>query len=443
MELGAWGIIKEAPSLLALIPLILYIILAFNEKIKTIISLLLCIVIGAILTGQGVLEIGSAFAGALDSTLGQIGLIIALGTAVGAIMSETGVSRVLCRWIINGIGVNTQKKAIIALEICCVVVCALLGTLNGGIAIIIPVLVPVMAAVGLTPNTVGCVAQSAGETGLIWGPFSPPVVTLMAITGLTYGQQMLWAALPYGIVWLVVIFFCGMYVQKKTEGKYSYEIAETDIGIAESTPQEIRTAIAFLVTFLALMVYGIYAGAGMAYTIPVMVILAGVMILFSGIKISDAVTKFNKGAAKGVGLWLVFISMEVMLNYITLGGGFTALGNLFMSLTGEPTKTMTMILGTLVGSFGVSGGAVAQLTVTHEMFLPSIEACQLPMEMWAVALICGSRVTSSIYPTANMMGVMGTCRSTDLKAMLLGGWAVSMVSIAMIIVWAFVGPLFF
>ena len=36
MELGAWGIIKEAPSLLALIPMVLYIILAFQEKIKQI-----------------------------------------------------------------------------------------------------------------------------------------------------------------------------------------------------------------------------------------------------------------------------------------------------------------------------------------------------------------------------------------------------------------------
>ena len=102
-----------------------------------------------------------------------------------------------------------------------------------------------------------------------------------------------------------------------------------------------------------------------------------------------------------------------------------------------------MIIGTLVGSFGINGGAVAQLTVTHEMFLPSIEVCGLPMELWAIALICGSRVTSSIYPGANMIAVMGTARSTDMKAMLLGGWAVSMVSILYIIIWSFVGPMLF
>ena len=42
-----------------------------------------------------------------------------------------------------------------------------------------------------------------------------------------------------------------------------------------------------------------------------------------------------------------------------------------------------------------------------------------------------------------MIAVMGTARSDDLKAMLIGGWAVSLVSIVMIMVWAFVGPMFF
>ena len=443
MTLGTWGIIKEAPSLLALIPMVVYIILAFNEKINQLVTLMICVIIGCILTGNGIVEFGSAFAGALDSTIGQIGLIIALGTGVGSVMTKTGVSKTLCRWIIDGVGVNSEKKAILALEICCVVICGLLGTLAGGCAIVMPVLIPVVAAVGLTPNTVGCVAQSAGETGLIWGPFSGPVVTLCALTGLTYAQQMLWAALPYGIIWLVVIFICGLYVQKKTVGKYSYELATVDSSAAEITPKEKRTALAFVITFLALVVFAIVKGVGMAFVIPVMFILAAVMTLFSGLDMNSAIKEFFKGVGSAAGMWVVFIALELLMNVIDAGGGFTALGNLFLTLTGEPTQTMTMIIGTIVGSFGINGGAVAQLKVTHEMFLPSIQACALPMEMWAIALICGSRVTSSIYPGANMIAVMGTARSTDMKAMLLGGWAVSMVSILYIIIWAFVGPMFF
>ena len=443
MELGTWGIIKEGPSLIALIPMVVYIVLAFNEKINQFITIMISVIIGCILTGNGVIEFGKAFAGALDSTIGQIGLIIALGTGVGSVMTKTGVSKTLCQWIIKGIGVNSEKKAIIAIEICCVVICGLLGTLAGGCAIIAPVLIPVVAAIGLTPNTVGCVFQSSGETGLIWGPFSGPVITLMALTGLTYGQQMLWAALPYGIIWLVVIYFCGLYVQKKTVGKYSYELAPEDIDATEITPREKRTSVAFVVTFTALVVYAIITKAGMAYVIPVMFILALVMVIFSGKTLNECLGEFFKGVGSAAGMWVIFIALELLMNVISAGGGFEALGDLFLKLAGDPTQTMTMIIGTLVGSFGINGGAVAQLTVTHEMFLPSIEVCGLPMELWAIALICGSRVTSSIYPGANMIAVMGTARSTDMKAMLLGGWAVSMVSILYIIIWSFVGPMLF
>ena len=61
----------------------------------------------------------------------------------------------------------------------------------------------------------------------------------------------------------------------------------------------------------------------------------------------------------------------------------------------------------------------------------------------AKALSSGSRVTSSIYPGANMIAPMGCARSTDMKAMLLGGWAVSMVSILYIMIWSFAGPMIF
>lgn len=167
------------------------------------------------------------------------------------------------------------------------------------------------------------------------------------------------------------------------------------------------------------------------------------MIIFSRMNLIAALKDFFKGMGSAVEMWVLFISLELLMNVIDAGGGFTALGNLFMNLTGEPTQTSTMIIGTLVGSFGINGGAVAQLQVTHEMFLPTIEACGLPMEMWAIALICGSRATSSMYPGSNMIAPMGAARSSDLKAMLIGGWAVSLASILYIIIWAFVGPQLF
>lgn len=102
MELGVWGIIKEAPSLLALIPLILFIVLSFIEKINQNITLLISIVIGCILTGNGIPQFGSAMSSALSSSVGVIGFIIALGTGVGAVMTKTGVFQ-------NALSVDHQR----------------------------------------------------------------------------------------------------------------------------------------------------------------------------------------------------------------------------------------------------------------------------------------------------------------------------------------------
>ena len=133
----------------------------------------------------------------------------------------------------------------------------------------------------------------------------------------------------------------------------------------------------------------------------------------------------------------------MMLEYINMGHGFEALGKWFLQFVGEGSRAMVVILGTLVGSFGINGGAVAQLKVTNDLFIESVKATHVPEEVWAIALICGSRVTTSIYPGSNMLAPMGLARSESIKAMLFGGWCVSMTSILFIILWALVGMPFF
>ena len=60
---------------------------------------------------------------------------------------------------------------------------SLLGTLAGSNAIIAPILIPIVASVGLTPSTLGVILHGAGATGLYVGPFVPPVVTITGLTG--------------------------------------------------------------------------------------------------------------------------------------------------------------------------------------------------------------------------------------------------------------------
>ncbi|MEG2082863.1 MAG: citrate transporter, partial [Oscillospiraceae bacterium] len=124
------------------------------------------------------------------------------------------------------IGINTETKAIAASMITSIVLVALLGTLAGANAIIAPIIIPLVAIIGLTPTTMAAVLMGAGMTGLFIGPYSPQVVTIMSLTNLTYGQYIIGVGLPVAAVCWVVTFFGAKYLQNKTRGVYMYEDME-------------------------------------------------------------------------------------------------------------------------------------------------------------------------------------------------------------------------
>ena len=76
-------------------------------------------------------------------------------------------------------------------------VCGLLGTLAGGNAIISPILIPILAALGITPTVVAVLFKVSGEIGLIVGPLTGVTLITMQVTGLSYGQLMLYAVIPF------------------------------------------------------------------------------------------------------------------------------------------------------------------------------------------------------------------------------------------------------
>src|SRR5699024_1756142 len=111
------------------------------------------IVVGAILLGHDLGMIADDFATSLGSFVVSIGLIIMLGAALGKLMNESGITETLVYWIVSGLKVDTQNKGRSALMIISIIICGLLGTLGGGNAIIAPIVIPVLASIGLTPTT--------------------------------------------------------------------------------------------------------------------------------------------------------------------------------------------------------------------------------------------------------------------------------------------------
>ena len=106
MELGSWSII-QAPSLLALIPLVVMIVLIFRGK-SNVSAIMVGVLVGALLLGQDLGAMAGAFATSLGSSTALIGLIIMMGAGLGVLMSEAGVTHTLVYWIVKRIGVNDR-----------------------------------------------------------------------------------------------------------------------------------------------------------------------------------------------------------------------------------------------------------------------------------------------------------------------------------------------
>lgn len=105
MELGSWSII-QAPSLLALIPLVVYIVLVFRGK-NNVSGIIVGIFLAVLMLGQNLKAVSVGLAASLGSSTALIGMIIMAGAGLGVLMSEAGVSRTMVYWIVKRIGVNT------------------------------------------------------------------------------------------------------------------------------------------------------------------------------------------------------------------------------------------------------------------------------------------------------------------------------------------------
>lgn len=439
MELGSWSLI-QSPSLLALIPLAVYIIMVFRGKDNTS-GIIVGIAIGALMMGQDLKMLSAAFAASLGSSTALIGVIIMAGAGLGVLMTEARVTHTLVYWIVKRIGVNTQTKAKVTLMICSILVCGLLGTLGGGNAVIAPILIPLMASLGVTPTVVAALFKVSGEVGLMVGPLTGVTLITMEVTGLSYGQLMIGAVIPFSIFWLGGMWFAVKRTQRRTEGKEFYKLDDVqDLSQIVVTPKERNTTLAFLAAFAALVVYGVLTKQGTSYALIVMILLSAVVGIVGRLDIDHVVNSMAKGIASQAKMFVVFVTIDVLLNLVTLGGGFEAISNLLGGAAGS-SPTAVMLIASVVGGFGIEAAAVAEIKIIAEMFGAAALASGLPMTMFAIAILSATRLTGGIYPTSNMMGQLGIAHSENTREMLEANWIASGSAILFVIVWALVGPM--
>ena len=422
MELGTWALISS-PSILGLLPLLLFIILAL-KGVENLSALIVSVALGAILLGWDPGMLAQAFESSLSSSPVLIALIMMLGAGIGALMSETKVSNVLVYFIIDRIGVNTRTKAKISLCVCSILVSGLLGTSSGGNAVIAPIIIPIMGALGVTPTVVTALFKAAGEIGLILGPITGVTLMTLEVTGLSYGTYMIQAGIPFAAVWLAGTWVGCIRAQKRTEGYESYEVSGDlkDISKDSIEPKQVRATIAFLIAFVLLIAYGIITKQGSSYVLIVMLFLAAVLAIFTGTKLEKAVACVTNGARKQTHVLLIALCINVLLMQVSAAGGFEAFTSLIEGLATSGGPAGVMLIASLVGGFGIEASVVAEIQLIASMFGGMAAEVGLPMGCMAlinvpVCVILGNTAIKALkdYTEKKKQG-----KSLDFKASDIG-----------------------
>lgn len=431
--------IFDLPPLFGLFPLLLYIILAFKKDMHPVVNIAICVVVGAVMVKQPILGMGAIIAKSMGSFLALVGLIIMLGSGLGVVLRNTGVAENIVYFFMKKIGVDSENKAIIATMVTSVALVALLGTLAGANAIIAPIIIPLVAAIGITPSVIAVIFQGAGQTGLFIGPFSPPMVTLMGITGLTYTQILFSAGIPLSLVMWLVTFFVAKRVQKSTFGVYSY--SKDQLVIKENyqpSGATSRGTWAFLGCMALLVGYGILHKGGASYAVMVMLITSLVTGLAGGLSLGKIFDSIMEGCGKLIWLFFIFLLFDPFLGFVEQSGAFAALGKLLEPYMKTSGKLGFTVFSSLVGIFGINGAAVAQALMIDKLFRALAEAMNISMYLWALIVLVGHQLTSFAYPGVDMIGEMGLAQSSDLKSMIKVGYAIIAASMVLVAIMSYI-----
>jgi len=298
-----------------------------------------------------------------------------------------------------------------------------------------PIVLPVAAAVGLSRSTVSVIFQAVGEEALILGPFTPPVITLLGLTKLGYGEMLLYVSGPVALITLAVTWLMIQRIQRNTRESNRYQQPE-ETERFEPTPQARRATVVFVACFLAAVVYGILVKAPTSFVIVIMLGLSLITGFVGGLQFNAILKQIIKGMAGNVGLFLLFLLLDPFITFVDKAGGFAALAALIKPMMEFGGKPAIVISGGFLGAFGISGATVATLKLLHEMFNPLLARYAVSMTAWSLALVVATRVNNFVFPGANMVSSLGFAESVDMKSMLRNGWVVAACQLTFLIVFS-------
>lgn len=430
--------IFDLPAILGILPIILYAILTLRG-IDPHMAAIVGIIVGAVFTQKSIIDIGNALYASLGSFLGLIGFIIMMGAGLGEVLTRTKVAHNIVHLVLEKLRIKTPSQGIFITMIVSTVLVAMLGTVAGANAIIAPIVIPILATIGTKPGTLGVAFFGGGFAGLVLGPFTPNVVTIMGVTGVSYPTYLLCGGIPMAIVIWVCSYLMALRTQKVDESEHYSESDALDTTDLVRTPAIKRGSITFVVLMIVMLAYGVYAKAGASYSLMVMLIVGFATGKATGMSLKDSLHTMMEGCTRLYKMFFIFIIINPFLVFVTESGAFEAIAGYLQPLADSGGQVLFMLITALIGIFGISGASVAQAVVIHEMFYPSVIAMGAAMSLWIFNVLIGSILTSFAFPGPDNLGALALARSSNIKAALKMGYVAIGVGLVVLVIRSVIG----
>ncbi|AIJ24681.1 MULTISPECIES: Na+/H+ antiporter NhaC family protein [Amycolatopsis methanolica group] len=423
---AALGPFVSAPTLWGLVPIVLYAVLALlgmDIMVATVAA-----VLSALLVMMPTPENAAKLLGeSLGDQVTMIGLVIMLGAGVGEILRATGVAARIVRGVMRVMGERSRTAATLGVMLSCLILVASLGTLAGALAIAAPLLLPIVARLGFTRSATASMMFIGGCAGLALAPFAGSNVAIMDAAEVGYLQYLLYGAGPLAVLSLVAGLLIVPWMQRRTRGTDDFydpeDLGATDDGAA--IPRSGRATLAFGLTLVASVVYAIISGAGTAFPLVALPVLAIVTGLAGGLSPVAIASHVYRGAARLVEIFLLFWLLAVLFAGIDALEPFQVILDTWGgSMQGLSPFLFALVIA-LLGWVGVPGATAAQVVLLDKVFGSLAAAVGIGPGAWVIVLLFASKAdTYGPFPNANMVGSMSLARSVNLRNIIITGFLV-------------------
>jgi TRAP-type C4-dicarboxylate transport system permease large subunit len=421
----------DQPGLWGLVPIVVYAGLALLG-VDIVLATLGAVVCAVVLTRSTPAALGPVLIESMGSLIALLGVIILLGAGLGEVLKRTGAAEFVVLSVVRKVGLTTQLRAQLGVMLACTILAGALGTLAGSVAIVAPIVIPLLAALGFSTTATAAMFFFSGLAGLTLSPFAPITTSIYGAAQVSWISYVLAAGLPTALVMFGVGFLAVRWNQRRTAEAFPYppERAVDLDAVREPAPGAARTTAVFLIAFVALVVYSGATAAGATFVPVALILLIAVTGIAARRPIGELMGAVYAGASRLLGIFFLFFLLAVLFTLVDSMGVYDGVAERFALSTLAPYVFCLIVV--LIGWVGVAGAAAAQAVLVNQVFGPLAATLGVPPTAWTVVLLAVSQTDGlGPFPNPDMIGQMGLAESRSLRWQLLSSYLVLVPVVAL------------